>query len=147
MDAIKHLITPGDVNDNTKWANMRRTLNVTRAYLHPITDASTKPRHGQAYDTPQHIADLFFERSWTVMNRYFHYIQLAQTLPLDQFPLLDDPNFRSSVPTPMPRSFPAKPRLLSPRGQPPTLHQALMWWVGAGQSPIPRLLRRLKSRK
>src|SRR5258706_2599331 len=89
MEAIKHMITPDEGDEGSKWKNMHAALNITRGYLEQVTIHSRSPRHGKAHTTPG-IGDAIFHRCWTVMDRYFHFLQQGSVnLSIARFPLLD----------------------------------------------------------
>lgn len=52
MDRLKHLIASPASSDKDAWKHMRDTLQIDKAYLKYITDASRGPRHGRPGHTP-----------------------------------------------------------------------------------------------
>ena len=90
MDAIKHMISPGE-KDNIGWVAMRAKLNIGETYLRYITDFSKDHRHGNRTWHASDPVEEVLRRSWTIMDRYlifrrWNFFQLA----LDAFPILGE---------------------------------------------------------
>lgn len=92
IEAVRHLIADPQVNRDEAWRQLREKLNVERAYLKFITDASVAPRHGLRGKTDGAVQMAVTRRAWTVMNRYLEFRKRggAQPLPLSDFPTLTD---------------------------------------------------------
>ena len=93
IEGIRNIIAGQGTEPKKAWPLVREALNIDRTYLILITDNSVPRRHGEfkliAGATQQEI----LRRSWTIMDRFFHYRLRGDTrLPLDQFPLLFDEN-------------------------------------------------------
>ena len=74
---------------------MRENLNIQKAYLRFISDASAKARHANRNYIPPRIVSEVLKRSWTIMDRYLEYRKGGNTrLSADQFRLLEhDPAY------------------------------------------------------
>ncbi len=87
---MRHLIAP-DVNSvPAQWAVLREKLNLDRAYLDMVMDASTDPRHGKRAHTTGDVQLEVTHRAWTVMDRFIAFLRRggADALPLSEFPML-----------------------------------------------------------
>ena len=87
VESVRTLIAPG--KRGSGWSLMQSTLNLTEAYVRPITKLSEAPRHGdRAWISHEPIEDVI-ERSWIIMDRFIEWRRKGENpLPLDRFPIL-----------------------------------------------------------
>jgi hypothetical protein len=89
IEGLRHLIATSDSDDKKAWEEMRVALNVDRAYLQLITDASKNVRRGNRVHVPGSITGEITRRSWMIMDRYFAYRKGGNiALKAPGFPLL-----------------------------------------------------------
>jgi hypothetical protein len=101
MDGIRNLITPEQRESREpSWIAMRENLNLQKAYLRFISDASARVRHANRNYIPPRIVGEVYKRSWTVVNRYLEYRKGGNLrLSTDRFPLLEhDPAYEIPKP-------------------------------------------------
>lgn len=73
MERVRNSISPDESSETKSWETMRQVLNIDRAYIQFITDASKEHRHGKLkYKTGVENADVL-KRTWTIMNRFSAY--------------------------------------------------------------------------
>jgi hypothetical protein len=88
-DGLKHLIAAPSSDEKTKWLQTQQTLNVDKAYLTLLTDASKDARHGKVSPASEAKIKEMIQRTWTLMNRYLAYQRNGrQKLSIDTYPLL-----------------------------------------------------------
>jgi hypothetical protein len=89
VEGIRHMIAGPGTDPRKAWPITCNALNVDRSYIQPITEYSTKPRHGNVVVVDGTIIREIAQRSWILMDRFFHYRLLQnQRLAAPQFPLL-----------------------------------------------------------
>ena len=89
VEGIRHMIVGHGTDPKKAWPIMCDLLNIDRSYIQPITENSTKPRHGNVVIVDGVTVQLVSQRSWVIMDRFLHYrLGGNQKLPLVQFPLL-----------------------------------------------------------
>ena len=89
IDGIRHVIAGIGIAQKAGWGAVRIALNVDRLYLQLITDASTRPRHGERNFGVLDQVDEVIKRSWVLMNRLFEYKKRGdQNLTGPDFPQL-----------------------------------------------------------
>jgi hypothetical protein len=92
VETIRKLIASKGVSEKAAWEAMRNCLNIDRAYLQRITDASREPRHGNrgaAFGKDQMVVT---HRAWAILNRYLEFMKRGglDPLPKREFPNLED---------------------------------------------------------
>lgn len=55
------------------WTKLHANLNVSKDYVKFITDHSAGPRHGSLVSISAADSTIIFERTWTIMNRFFEF--------------------------------------------------------------------------
>ena len=75
IEAICNDMNPENINSKKKWENMRNILNIDKDYIQFITEYSKEPRHGKVNHITGDKTREIVKRSWTIMNRYFEYVQ------------------------------------------------------------------------
>ena len=87
-DSIAREVHGGDGKE--AWATMRNHLAVDRGYVQLLSDQSKGPRHGHRLYVPGETTAMIAERSWTLVDRYFHWLRGGR-VPLDRhfFPELE----------------------------------------------------------
>lgn len=89
LDALRKMVAGPETRESDQWEKLRKTLNLTREYVQPLTDNSIEPRHGVRTGQSSEIVQEVIKRSWTIMNRFLEYRMLkGAPLPLDRFPIL-----------------------------------------------------------
>jgi hypothetical protein len=90
VDGIRYLIADASLNENQQWQQMRSKLRIERDYIQYISDISKDYRHANYRPVSQHVVMDILERTWTIMDRYLHYLKRGATdaLPEAQFPNL-----------------------------------------------------------
>ena len=89
VEGIRHMIAGHGTDPKKAWPIMCDALNIERPYIHPITENSTKPRHGNVVVVAGPTIRDVTQRSWIIMDRFFHYrLCKNQKLSDPQFPLL-----------------------------------------------------------
>lgn len=89
IEGIRHIIAGQGTEPKRAWPLMHEALNIDRTYLDLITENSIPRRHGQFEIIAGATQEEILRRSWTIMDRFFHYrLRGGTRLPLDQFPLL-----------------------------------------------------------
>jgi hypothetical protein len=88
VESLRHLISP-NLDRKEGWARLLTTLRVERAFIQPITDTSTAPRHGDFSRIIGDVTTDIAKRTWILMNRYLEYRKAGnQPLPPELFPVL-----------------------------------------------------------
>jgi hypothetical protein len=89
IEGIRHIIAGQGTEAKAAWPIMREALNMDKSYLDLITDNSIPRRHGQLKPVEENTIQEILRRSWTIMDRFFHYrLQGDTPLSIDRFPLL-----------------------------------------------------------
>jgi hypothetical protein len=89
IEALSRILAPQEKSGSKRWVNLQRTLNVSQAYLEPITEHSKGPRHGNYFELSAITQQEVQLRAWTVMNRFLeHRRRGAIPLPISEFPVL-----------------------------------------------------------
>lgn len=89
IEGIRHIIAGQGTKVKAAWPIMREALNIDKSYLDLITDNSIPRRHGQLKPVEEDTIQEILRRSWTIMDRFFHYrLQGDTPLSIDRFPLL-----------------------------------------------------------
>jgi hypothetical protein len=90
MEGIRNEIAPPELKEKPAWALMREKLQIDRPYLKSITDSSKDHRHANFVTMELSEMIVILRRSWTVMDRYFHFFKRggSDALPLEEFPNL-----------------------------------------------------------
>lgn len=90
IEGIRNIITPTP-DRRLSWQTMRDELNISKNYLHLITNSSKNRRHGDKLDTSYITTTEVKRRSWIIMCRFLRYkIGGSERLSQVEFPLLDD---------------------------------------------------------
>lgn len=91
IDAVRNKIAPAGGSLASSWELLRKNLNVSKAYLQTISDASKLPRHGVRGLMEGDIQVEILTRAWTMMFRYLEFRRRggSDPLPPDVFPFLD----------------------------------------------------------
>lgn len=89
VETIRQQIAYPELIAEKQWPIMRDQLNIDRQYLTLIMESSRNPRHGRRTYLPEDQLTKAIERTWTIMDRYFHYrLRGGLKLPENEFPLL-----------------------------------------------------------
>jgi hypothetical protein len=89
IETLRHHISPPGSTAKETWQILRDKLNLDISYLQPITDVSTKPRHGDRIHISGATITDVCQRSWVVMNRYLEFRKRGgKPLPEAEFPVL-----------------------------------------------------------
>jgi hypothetical protein len=91
IEGLRLHMNPNEGDDRGKsWGIFQENLNMSRAFRASITDLSTKPRHGNTGFIPSEEQEIVIMRSWTIMDRYFHFLAIGRApLPRNLFAVLD----------------------------------------------------------
>lgn len=91
LECIRNSIAPDSSKDIEGWKILREKLQIERAYIQYVTDASREPRHGNRAVAFGDDQLEITHRVWKIMNRYIEYLKRGgnETLPKDEFPLLN----------------------------------------------------------
>ncbi len=91
VEGLRHHMNPNEGDQRARsWGIFQENLNITQAFRTSITDLSTKPRHGNAGFIPSDKQETVIQRSWSIMDRYFHYLAIGRVqLPQSHFAVLD----------------------------------------------------------
>jgi hypothetical protein len=73
VEAVRRDLSPQALSEKQAWKNMREKLNIDEEYLRIVTNASTKPRHGDRGATNGQIQMKVTRSAWQIMNRYLEY--------------------------------------------------------------------------
>jgi hypothetical protein len=91
MEGVRQIIAGQGTEAKLAWPIMQTALNVDRSYREIITNNSFARRHGQFKTLPPDTIQEILRRSWTIMDRFFHYRLRGDTqLPIDEFRLLTE---------------------------------------------------------
>lgn len=74
VEAIRNTIAPNP-KETLAWSEMRRKLNLDRAYIQLITDASRKHRHGDRGEEDGQLQLEITHRAWKIMDRCIEYLK------------------------------------------------------------------------
>lgn len=89
--AIESLMQEFKTESRKAWPRFRDALQVTQAWIKPLTDNSTSNRHGELKGLSGQERVFLMQRSWTLVYR-FACLRLrgVTALSLSEFPLLDN---------------------------------------------------------
>ena len=89
IEGIRNIVAGQGVHPDIAWPRLRERLNINEQYLRLITKNSIPRRHGQFSPIDEELQHEILRRSWTIMDRFFHYRLRGDTqLPVNEFPLL-----------------------------------------------------------
>lgn len=72
IDGINRLISPRR-GRKVAWPLMQQALNLSQAFLEPISELAKGPRHGDMAFIPGNKANEITRRTWIIMNRFLEY--------------------------------------------------------------------------
>ncbi len=89
LETLRVMVSKDEQDRNKQWARLQTVLNVTEAYLTPITAISTSPRHGARTGPLKGDPVDVAKRMWVVMNRALEYEMRGRNpLSRSEFPVL-----------------------------------------------------------
>ena len=79
VEGLRHHMNPNEGDKRGEsWKRFQEQLNISQAFRTSITEISTQPRHGNTTFIPSKDTEDAIMKSWTIMNRYFHYLALGK---------------------------------------------------------------------
>ncbi len=89
MERVRNSISPHESLEGKSWETMRNVLQIDRAYIQAITDASREHRHGRLEFKTGGENEEILKRTWTILNRFIIYRKGGSSALLSsQYPTL-----------------------------------------------------------
>jgi hypothetical protein len=90
IEALRHLVAPGETDRKRQWQMFNETLRVSQSYLNKVIAHSTGPRHGDPAHIPGAVTRDAAKCAWIIMDRYLEFRKRGgeQPLPISEFPVL-----------------------------------------------------------
>jgi hypothetical protein len=89
VEAVRQLVAGYGLDAKRQWPIFNDFLNLDRLYIDLIMEHSKDPRHGKQLPVDANIGTEIMQRTWRVIDRFFHFRLLGnKKLDLASFPLL-----------------------------------------------------------
>jgi hypothetical protein len=89
VEAIGRMISPEEPNSKRRWKRLQDALNISQAYLQPLSEESAGPRHGNYFEDGSVEENVLRKKAWVVMNRFLEYLKRdSAVLTEPDFPVL-----------------------------------------------------------